>query len=338
MSSRLPAFLHPNVHPRVLIALGGVFAILVAATVVLWLLGRWKPGLRLDEVRLRVRTWWVMAGVFTLALVFDRTISLVFFAFLSFLALKEYLSLIPTRRVDRAVLFWAYLAIPVQYLWIEMEWYGMFIIWIPVYMFLFLPMRMVLQGETGGFLRAAGTLHWGLMTMVFSISHVAFLLVLRSPQAELPLRMTQGGAGAAAAATAPPGGPALVLYLVFLTQFNDVAQFLWGKALGRRKVVPTVSPNKTLEGLLGGLATTVVLAVLLAPYLTPLLPREAVAAGVILGLGGFIGDVVISALKRDLGIKDSGSLLPGHGGILDRIDSLTYTAPLFFHYVFYLHF
>ena len=336
---RLPTaldFLHPNVHPRVLVALGGVFAILVVATTVLWLLRRWKPNLQLDEVRLRVKTWWIMAGVFALALVFDRTISLVFFAFLSFLALKEYLSLIPTRRVDRAVLFWAYLAIPIQYLWIGMEWYGMFIIWIPIYIFLFLPMRMVLQGETGGFLRAAGTLHWGLMTMVFSISHVAFLLVLRAPQPELPLR----GAGAAAAATAPPllGGPALVLYLVFLTQFNDVAQFFWGKALGRHKVVPKVSPNKTLEGLLGGLATTVALAFVLAPWLTPLLPREAVAAGVIIGLGGFIGDVVISALKRDLGIKDSGSLLPGHGGILDRIDSLTYTAPLFFHYVLYLHF
>jgi phosphatidate cytidylyltransferase len=334
-------FLHLRVHSRVLVALGGVFALLVVASLVLWLLGRWKPALQLTEVRLRVRTWWVMAGVFALALVFDRTISLVFFAFLSFLALKEYLSLIPTRRADREVLLLAYLAIPVQYLWIQMEWYGMFIIWIPIYMFLFLPMRMVLLGETGGFLRAAGTLHWGLMTMVFSISHVAFLLVLRAPQPELPLRAADaGGSGAAAAAAAPAalGGPALVLYLVFLTQFNDVAQFLWGKALGRRKVVPTVSPNKTLEGLLGGLATTVVLAVVLAPWLTPLLRREAVAAGAIIGLGGFIGDVVISALKRDLGIKDTGALLPGHGGILDRIDSLTYTAPLFFHYVLYLHF
>src|SRR5262245_21063140 len=291
-------FFHLQVHPRVLFALGGVFALLVVATTVLWLLGRWKPDVKLDEVRLRVKTWWIMAGVFTLALVFDRTISLVFFAFLSFLALKEYLSLIPTRRVDRAVLFWAYLAIPIQYLWIEMEWYGMFIIWIPIYMFLFLPMRMVLQGETGGFLRAAGTLHWGLMTMVFSISHVAFLLVLRAPQAVVPLR----GAGTGAAAAPPAlGGPALVLYLVFLTQFNDVGQFRVGQALGRRKVVPKVSPNKTLEGLLGGLATTVVLAVVLAPWLTPLLRREAVAAGVIIGLGGFIGDVVISALKRDLG-------------------------------------
>jgi phosphatidate cytidylyltransferase len=318
-------------NPRVLAALGGVFALLVVATVVLAVLRKLKPGLDLTEVRLRVRTWWIMAGVFSAALVVSRVVSLVFFAFLSFLALKEYLSLIPTRRVDREVLLWAYLAIPIQYLWVGMGWYGMFIIWIPVYVFLFLPMRMVLLGETEGFLRAAGTLHWGMMTMVFALSHVAFLLVVHPAPASEPAR-------SAAPVGAALSGPALVLYLVFLTQFNDVAQFLFGKSFGRHKVVPKVSPGKTWQGLLGGVATTILLAVVLAPWLTPMNPREAIVAGIIIGLGGFIGDIVISALKRDLRIKDSGSLLPGHGGILDRIDSLTYTAPLFFHYIVYLHF
>jgi len=322
--ARLPGFLR-HVEPHVVWALAGVFLVLVLAEVVLFLLRRLRPGLELGEVKLRVRTWWVMAGVFAAAMVVGRTVSVVFFAFLSFLALKEYLSLIPTRRVDREVLLWAYLAIPVQYLWVGMEWYGMFIVWIPVFMFLFIPMRMVLLQETSGFLRAVGTLHWGLMTMVFSLSHVAFLLVLRAPRAS-------------AHPSSPHSGPALVLFLVFLTQFNDVAQFLWGKTFGRHPVVPKVSPKKTWEGLLGGAATTVVLAVLLAPVLTPLRQYEAVAAGVMIGLGGFLGDIVISALKRDLGIKDSGTLLPGHGGVLDRVDSLTFTAPLFFHYVFYLHY
>lgn len=307
-----------RLHPNLLIGLGGIFVLLVVATIVVWLIRRAKPGVDLGDVPARIRSWWLMVAIFTFAMVLDRRVSLAFFALVSFLALKEYLSLIPTRRADRSVLLWAYLAIPVQYLWIGLEWYGMFIIWIPVYMFLFLPMRMVLIGTTEGFLRAAGTLHWGLMTTVFSVSHVAFLLVL-------PTEINPHG-----------GGPALVLYLVFLTQFNDVAQFLWGKTLGRNKVVPTVSPGKTVEGLLGGLGTTVVLAVVLAPYLTPFTRGWAAIAGVIIGLGGFIGDVVISALKRDLGVKDSGDLLPGHGGILDRIDSLTYTAPLFFHFVYYL--
>jgi phosphatidate cytidylyltransferase len=311
--------------PVVLGALAGIFTLLVAATLVVWLLGRLRPGLDLGEVGLRVRSWWVMAAVFSLAMVLSRAVSLLFFAFVSFLALKEYLSLIPTRRADRRVLVWAYLAIPVQYWWIADAWYGMFIIWIPVYVFLFLPLRMVLIGETSGFLRAVGTLHWGLMATVFSISHVAYLLVL--PVAKVP-----SAAGLAVA------GPSLVLFLVVLTQLNDVAQFLWGKTLGRHRAVPTVSPGKTVEGFVGGAATTFVLALLLAPWLTPFTRPQAAAAGLVIGVGGFVGDVVISALKRDLQIKDSGTLLPGHGGILDRIDSLTYTAPLFFHLVWYLHY
>jgi phosphatidate cytidylyltransferase len=311
--------------PVVLGALGGIFGLLVAATLVAWLVGRLRPGLDLGEVKLRIRSWWVMAAVFALAMVLSRAVSLVFFAFVSFLALKEYLSLIPTRRADRGVLFWAYLAIPIQYWWIADAWYGMFIIWIPVYVFLFLPLRMVLIGETPGFLRAVGTLHWGLMTTVFSVSHVAYLLVL-------PVAARPSAAGLAVA------GPSLVLFLVVLTQLNDVAQFLWGKSFGRHKVVPTVSPGKTVEGFVGGVVTTVALALLLAPWLTPLTRWQALAAGLVVGVAGFIGDVVISALKRDLGIKDSGTLLPGHGGILDRIDSLTYTAPLFFHLMWYLHY
>jgi phosphatidate cytidylyltransferase len=312
-----------TLSPVVAGSLAGIFGLLVAATLVAWLIGRLRPGLDLGEVKLRIRSWWVMAAVFALAMVLSRAVSLVFFAFVSFLALKEYLSLIPTRRADRGVLFWAYLAIPLQYWWIADAWYGMFIIWIPVYVFLFLPLRMVLIGETTGFLRAVGTLHWGLMTTVFSISHVAYLLVL-------PVAARPSAAGLAVA------GPSLVLFLVVLTQLNDVAQFLWGKALGRHRVVPTVSPGKTVEGFLGGVGTTLLLALLLAPWLTPLSRWQAVAAGLIIGVAGFIGDVVISALKRDLGIKDSGTLLPGHGGILDRIDSLTYTAPLFFHLIWYL--
>jgi phosphatidate cytidylyltransferase len=308
-----------QVSPVVAWALGAIFAMLLAATIAVWALGRLRPAVDWTELRQRVRTWWVMAAVFALAMLLSRRVSLAFFAFVSFLALKEYLSLTPTRRADRSVLLWAYLAIPVQYLWIDMRWYGMFIIFIPVYAFLLLPMRMVLIGETEGFLRAAGSLHWGLMTTVFSISHVAFLLVL-------PQDLNPHG-----------GGPGLVLYLVFLTQFNDVAQYLWGRTLGRHKVIPKVSPGKTVEGLLGGLVTTLALAWLLAPWLTPLTAGEALLAGVLIGLGGFVGDVVISALKRDLGIKDSGTLLPGHGGILDRIDSLSYTAPLFFHFFWYQH-
>lgn len=186
-------------------------------------------------------------------------------------------------------------------------------------MFLLLPLQIVSLGQTAGFIRAVGTLHWGLMTTVFSVSHAAFLLILRLKEKpeELP-------------------GPGFVLMLVVLTALNDIAQFIWGKTLGRRKILPTVSPGKTWAGFLGGVSTTVLLAVLAGPLLTPLDGRQSALAGLILGLGGFVGDVCISAMKRDLRIKDSGGLLPGHGGVLDRVDSLTYTAPLFFHYVYWL--
>lgn len=125
----------------------------------------------------------------------------------------------------------------------------------------------------------------------------------------------------------------MVLFLVFLTQFNDVAQYVWGKMLGRHKIIPKVSPNKTWEGFLGGAARTTVLSIALASWLTPMHSETAALAGLLISIAGFIGDVTISALKRDIGLKDSRSM---HGGILDRIDSLTYTAPLFFHFVYYL--
>ncbi|MDP3010206.1 MAG: phosphatidate cytidylyltransferase [Methylococcales bacterium] len=298
-------------------AIGGLLAL---ASLISIALVRAKPERDYTELRLRIKTWWLIVAVFAVAVLFNRTLSVTVLGFVSFLAFKEYLSLVPTRRADHRVLFWAYLAIPIQFYWVWMGWYGMFIIFIPVFMFLVLPMRMILIGETQGFLRAIGTLHWGLMITVFGLSHAAFMLVLP-------------------AAVNPAGGAmGLLIYLVFLTEINDVAQYLWGKSFGKRKISPKVSPNKTVAGFLGGLLTTTALAVVLAPFLTPLARYEALGAGVLIGLGGFVGDVTISALKRDIGVKDSGSLLPGHGGILDRLDSLTYTAPLFFHYVYYLHY
>lgn len=301
-------------------AVGGLFGLLLLASAVTAVLRWLKPAANFQELILRVKSWWVMVGVFVGALAGGPKISIVFFAFLSFLALKEYLSLIPTRRADRRVLFWAYLAIPIQYLFVAQAWYGMFIIFIPVYLFMWIPIRMVLVGETDGFLKAVGTLHWGVMMTVFALSHVSFLLVLppdRNPAA--------GGAG-------------LLLTLVFLTQFNDVAQYIWGKSFGRNKVVPTVSPKKTWEGLVGGLLTTVTLAFFIGPWLTPLSRFQSLLGGLLIGVGGFFGDVNLSSIKRDIGVKDSGALIAGHGGVLDRLNSLTFTGMIFFHYLYFLHY
>jgi phosphatidate cytidylyltransferase len=309
-----------DVPHNVRLALLAILAVLTLASIVVAAMARARPEKDYTELKLRVKTWWYIILVFCAAIAFDRTVSVGVLGFVSFLAFKEFLSLIPTRRADHRVLFWAYLAIPIQYYWVASAWYGMFIIFIPVYAFLFLAMRMVLIGETQGFLRAAGTLHWGLMTTVFGLSHMAYLMALP------------------AAGNPNGGGDALLLYLVLLTEVNDIAQYVSGKTFGRHKVIPKVSPKKTVEGLAGGVLITTVLAYALAPWLTPLTALESIAAGLIIGLFGFVGDVTVSAVKRDIGVKDSGSMLPGHGGVLDRLDSLTYTAPLFLHYVRYLHY
>jgi len=312
--------LHLWIPPNVLYTLGAIVALLVVASLVVAFLRRGDDTNRHAELAARVQSWWVLVGVFAVAIAFRRSVAIGFFAILSFLALKEYLSLIPTRRADRRVLFWVYLCVPIQYWWVWQQWYHMFLIFIPVWAFLFVAMRMVLRGDTKDFLRAAGTLHWGLMTMVFGLSHLAYLLVLPD--------------GKPVAAH----GAALLLFVVLLTELNDVLQYVWGRTLGRHKVIESVSPKKTVEGLLGGALTTTLVSFLLAPVLTPLKPMDSIAVGLMIGFGGFLGDVTISAVKRDIGVKDSGALIPGHGGILDRIDSLLFTAPLFFHFMAYFYF
>ncbi len=294
-----------------------VLSILVTSTIARLVLEIKNPETDYTELRQRIQSWWVMIGIIFVVLVVSKNLAIAFFAFLSFLALKEFLSIVPTRQTDRRVIFWAYLSIPVQYYWVSINWYGMFIIFIPVYVFLFLPMRMILIGETKGFIRSAGILHWATMLTVFSISHIAFLLVLPEKNA-----------------LAGYIGP--VLFLLCMTQFNDVCQYVWGKMLGRHKIIPKVSPNKTWEGFLGGLITITLCAGFLAPWLTPLNFIQGLFAGALISASGFIGDVVISSVKRDLQIKDSGNMIPGHGGVLDRLDSLTYTSPLFFHFLYYV--
>jgi len=310
-----------HMNPGVLATIAAIYGALLLATAIVYVLvPRLSPGKDHKELKQRTNSWWVIVTLLAIAVCFNIGLSIIFIAFLCFLALKEFLSLIPTRRADRRVLFWAYLSIPLQFYWIYTGWYGMFIVFIPVYVFLFLTFRMVLIGETAGFFTAVGMLQWGLMLNVFCISHLAFLL-------QLHLTVP----------TAYPPGPGLVLYIVLLTELNDVAQFCWGKLLGKRKIIPKVSPNKTWEGFLGGVATTILLSYVLGPLLTPLRGRVCFEMGLIVAVCGFIGDVVVSAVKRDLGVKDSGSLIPGHGGILDRIDSLTFTAPIFFHFMRYFY-
>lgn len=299
--------------------LGGIYIFLIVAALIICGLCWAHPEKNYSELINRTRTWAVIITIVAVVIVMGTGTAVAFFGFISFLAFKEFLSIIPTRQSDRRVLFFAYLAIPVQYWFVYDIWYGMFSIFIPVYAFVILAFLHLLTGETKGFIKAAGTLQWGLMLTVYNLSHIAYLLVL-------PIKDP-----------AVAGGAGLMLFMLFLTQFNDVAQYVWGKMLGRHRIIPSVSPNKTWEGFIGGVVTTTLMAGILAPCFTPFSEVHGFAAGTVIAVLGFIGDVTVSAVKRDLGIKDSGRSLPGHGGYLDRLDSLTLVAPVFLHFTRYLY-
>lgn len=300
------------------VALAAVWAVLAVATAAVFAVVR-RGGPSATELLARTRTWWWIVALVSLALLAGPTATAILFAVASFLSLREYLSIVPIRRVDRMAILLAYLAIPLQYLLVDDGWYGLFAVFIPVYMTAAIAVRLVLAGETKGFIRSAGTLQWGLFLTVYNLSHLAFLTRLETA---VPL---------------PAGGAGLLLFVLVVVQSNDVAQYLWGKLLGRRPITPSVSPNKTWEGFLGGMATTMAVATLLAPWLTPFPAWQAVIAGAGLAVLGFAGDVTVSAVKRDLGLKDTGAVLPGHGGMLDRLDSLVFAAPVFLHLVRYLY-
>jgi phosphatidate cytidylyltransferase len=296
-----------------------IAALLVTASLTVIILRRVRPEKNYSELSARVRSWWIMAGIFLAVLMSSYKAALVFLAFLSFWAFKEYLTLLKTRPADHRGLLLSFLALPVQYYWIAIGWYGMFIIFIPIYVALCLPIILVLARETKGFVASASQIQWGLMTFVFGLSHLGFLLVLPS------------------SAGSRSDGRMLLLFLVFVVEMSDVLQYIWGKAIGRRPILPAVSPKKTWEGLLCGLACAIMVS-LLIKFLTPFSLAETASVSLLITLAGFFGGAVMSAVKRDMGVKDFGSLIPGHGGMVDRLDSLCYAAPIFFHYVRYFHY
>lgn len=317
-------------NPNVLRVLAAVFVVLAAGSALRILRSRGRGDEGSKQKLQSLRTWWILTVVFTAALLLGGLGIAVFFAAASALGLREYLALVLPGPKRRGLIVWAYLTIPVQYVWIYFAWTEVFLTFIPVGVLLLLATRAVLSGVTTHYVRDIAALQWGIMLIVFFLSHAAALPLL------------------AGDSSSPAGAAGWALYLVLLSQANDIAQSLFGRFFGKRKITPRVSPHKTWEGFLGGVATTVALAAVLAAPLTPLaevsprgLPAEAigfpyawaVVAGLIIAISGFLGDINMSALKRDFGVKDSGTLLPGQGGVLDRIDSLTFSAPCFFYFV-----
>lgn len=308
--------LFPSLSDELIFVIFLIVGLLSVVTIGLFVTGKVFPKANLKELKSRTKSWWMMSAIFIGAVFISYKISYFFLAFLSFVAFRELYSVLGFRDSDRKAIFWALLAIPVQYYLAYIAWYGAFIMFIPVVMFLLLPLRLVLKGETKGITVSMALLQWILLLSVFGISHLAYLLSL--PDLD--------GFNA--------GGRGLLMFLIFLTEINDVMQFVWGKLFGKHKIVPKVSPNKTWEGFIGGVISTIVIGYFLR-FLTPLSVPEVLFTSGLIAFAGFAGDIVLSAIKRDKGIKDMGDTIPGHGGVFDRIDSLSYTAPVFFHLVYY---
>jgi phosphatidate cytidylyltransferase len=305
-----------TIDSQMLLLMECVVAGLVAASLVGYFLSRRVQSesgkATVENLNARIRAWWIMIGIFALALLIGRAGALLLFAFISFLALREYVSLIPTVLADHRTLFWSFFVFtPLQYCILYFGWYGLSSIMIPVYAFLFIPLRLVLSHEPAGFLDRASRIHWGLMVCVYCLSYAPALLIL-----EIPKYQHQSAK--------------LLLFLVTVVQFSDIAQYIWGKLMGRRKIAPVISPNKTWEGFVGGVATASLLGMGLW-WMTPFSPLAALGLAFMAALLGFAGGLIMSAIKRDRQVKDFGNMIEGHGGILDRVDSICFSAPVFFH-------
>jgi phosphatidate cytidylyltransferase len=298
----------------------GVFATLLVASAIAALL-RWRlaggaASATIDNLDARIKAWWVMIGCLAVAFWIGPAGVIGLFAFISFQSMREFISLTHTRRGDHRALLWSFFFfLPLQYFLIGIDWYGLFSILIPVYAFLLLPIWSALGEDTTRFLERAAKVQWGLMICVYCLSHVPALMTLEIPGYE--------GRNAL-----------LVVFLVLTVQSSDVFQYVWGKLLGQHRLSPNISPSKTVEGLVGGVLTSTAAGAALW-WMTPFLPWQAALVALAINVLGFFGGFVLSAIKRDRGVKDWGHMIEGHGGMLDRVDSISFSAPIFFHIVRY---
>ncbi len=301
---------------KMILLFGGVLGILLLASLVGFVLGRRvktpEGAATVENLNARIKAWWMMIALFAVAFWFGKTVTIVLFALTSFYCLREFLSITPTRPEDhRPVVAAFYVFIPLQYWLIASDWQSLFSIAIPVWAFLLLPILSVLKGETAEFLLRSARIQWALMLTVFCVSHAPALLMLDIPGFEDQNFL-------------------LLFFLITIVQLSDVLQYVFGKLFGRHKVAPRVSPAKTWEGLIGGGLTATGIGAALY-WITPFSPLEAAGMALSIVLAGFCGGLVLSAVKRSLGAKDWGTMIDGHGGALDRMDSVSFAAPIFFH-------
>ncbi len=310
---------------KTLALVGGILAVLAAATAVGQFLKRHPDtGLNAAAVRTfneRLRAWWLIWSALAAARWIGDGVTFALFGFISFWALREFITLTPTRHGDHRALFWVFfLFTPLQYLLVSFNHYELFNVFIPVYAFLFTLARVAMSGDYKRFLERTAKIQAGLLICVYSLSYAPALLNLTL--------VSQDSSGEWRPWTG--SNVLLLFFLILIVQVSEAMQFLWGKLLGRTIIAPAISHNRTWEGFLGGAASATLAGGALW-WATPFEHWMAALMSLVISVMGFAGGMTMSAIKRDRGVKDYGTLVEGHSGVLDRIDSICFAAPVFFH-------
>lgn len=280
--------------------------------------------------RQRINAWWLMCAILVFGILLQRIGTIVLFGLVSFWALREFITMAPTRRGDHRALFWALVIFtPLQYILIglgrtEMKWYngrvidfyGLYSIMIPVYASLYLPARIAIAGDHKRFLERSAQIQSGLLICVYSLSYAPALLDLKLAHSD-GTRWTGSVAG-------------LLFFFILVSQLSDVFQWSWGQLVGKRLIAKDISASRTWEGFLGGTLLTGLVGAMLW-WVTPFQLWEAACMSMVVATMGMFGGMTMSAIKRDRGVTDYGTLVLGHAGVLDRIDTLCFAAPVFYH-------
>ena len=299
-----------------------MLVLLGAATAVIKVLKR-RPESGIDPAiletfGLRVRAWWILLSTLAAAFLLGHVVTVILFGLISFWALREFITLTPTRPGDHRTLFWVFFLItPLQFLLVGIGCYEFYSIMIPVYAFLLVPARIALAGDYKRFLERTAKIQSGLLICVYCLSYAPALLMLKMPEGEQDIG----------------GGVRLLFFFVLMVQLSDALQYAWAQMPSRHVIVPTINSTRTWEGLLGGTGSVTLIGAVLW-WATPFHGASwwmAAVMSAVIALMGFAGGITLSAIKRDRGVKDYGTLVEGHGGVLDRIDSLCFAAPVFFH-------
>ena len=305
-------------EPRTLILVMIVMVLLgTASAVTFFLQRRTDSGLdpaMVESFRTRIRAWWILLTVLAAAFLIGKGATVFLFWAVSFWAFREFITLTPTRPADHRTLFCVFLfCTPAQFILVGLDKYSLYSILIPVYAFLLIPAAIALSGDSKRFLERTAKIQAGLLICVYCLSYAPALLTLKIN---------------------PPRNLSLLFFFILMVQLGDVFQYAWSQLPSKHAIAPAINPSKTWEGLLGGTATAALLGAALY-WATPFPPWMAALMSLVVALMGAAGSLTMSAIKRDRGVKDYGTLVEGHGGVLDRIDSICFAAPIFFHFTLY---